>query len=268
LAERLRDRFEERPQLWWAVGLGAAIAAGILITLLWWALSGGPSPRADKAVPVRQPLYVSKTAPDTQFRTVNAAVLRARANDRIIVMDEVIEEAFVQLGGYQSRLSLESGVPGKRVKWRLPEKASKEKAKEFLLLSDAPGVVVKDFEFEGRDQVEDLIVVTGSCPGARLEGVVLHGFTRSAVKFYNCEGGPEQPVTLTNLRITTKRETDAGLLFDLSPSIRDPADNQHIVVDDCLLSGPAKDPIHLNYPRLSPTIKLPTGMKVAVLGKN
>src|SRR5262249_53681450 len=138
---------------------------------------------------------------------------------------------------------------------------------ELLLLSEAPGVVVKDFEFDGGSQVEDLIVVTGSCPGARLEGIVLRGFTRSGIKLVNCEGNSEQPLTLANLRILTGHDNDAGLLFDLSPNIKDPADNQHIVVEDCFVTGPAKDPFHVNYPKLSPTVKLPVAPKVTAPGK-
>jgi len=265
VAERLWDRMQRRPQLWWAIGIGGAVAAGILLTVLWWALvSGDSSPKVDRTPVVRGPLVISKTDPETPFRSIHAALTRAQPGDRIIVKDEVIEEGMLQLGE-KARLTLEGGVPGKRVKWRFPADAPKEK--QMLLLSEAAGIVVKDFEIEGSDRVEDVILLTGSCPGTRLEGLVVRGFTRSGIKINNSAGSPEQPVKLTDVKVFAKRETDAGLLFDLVRNIRDPAGNQPITVDDCLVSGPTKAAYLVNYPKLNPTVSLPASARPVFPGK-
>jgi hypothetical protein len=145
----------------------------------------------------------------------------------------------------------------------VPEKQAKEPLKQMLLLSGGAEIVVKTFDFEGGGKVEDLIVLTGLCPGSRLENLTLHGFNRSAIKIYNCAGSLENPLKLTGLRIFTRHDTDAALLFDLRPNIQDPADNQYTTVDDCLISGPAKVPYQINYPKLNPTVHLPAAARPA-----
>src|SRR5207244_9398671 len=101
---------------------------------------------------------------------------------------EDIEEA-LELTDSKKELVIET-PQGKSVVWRFPRSEA-----SGLFLNGVGNLRVRGFTFDGRNMVDQILLVTGQCPGLAFEDVQLRGFRNYGIVAVNCAGKKHQPVT-------------------------------------------------------------------------
>jgi serine/threonine protein kinase len=233
--------------LWIWVGVGLAVT--VLLALGAWFLVHKSGTAATNPAPVdhREPatFTVTRSAVPGSFMAVSTALDLAHDGDRIVVVDETLEEPLVLDSGKRGRnVTIEAGCPGKRVRWGCPTPAPGR----LIALSNVEGLHLKGFDIDGQDRVPDLVVLSGRCPGLVLEDLHLKGFTHSAVSLRNCTASTSSaPVTLHKVRITSSKITPAALDFQVNSRVA-PGLNRDVVVADCRLEGPFQAAVDIAGP--------------------
>jgi serine/threonine protein kinase len=197
--------------------------------------------------PAHEPviLKVSHSGEPGTFANIPTALLKAQPGDRIQIAEEVWEEALQLTGddGLGREVTIESGLPnGKPVQWRLPR--SHKEDQPLLKLSGFTSLTIRGCVLDGQDRVQNLIVLSGSCPGLTLEDLHLKGFRRSALCFRDCQGGNELPVSVHRVRVTPTRESASALAFEGRPE----DGNANIAVADCRFEGPFQAAVTFSGP--------------------
>jgi hypothetical protein len=242
----LLRRIPPARRAWWIAG--ATLGLVLLSLLVLWLMS---RPARVANIPPTPPASSSTTwrvarsgQPDT-LPLVARALQKAKPGDRIVLAEDVEETLhFDGIRTGKRDITIEAERDG--ITWRLPKAGGD---KQFFVIGDASGLRLKGFTLDGQGIAEDLVVLSGRCPGLTLEGLTLKGFRESAVKIINCAGTADQPVRLSALRIQTQQPTEHGIVFHLNPSMKDIPINQHILVEDCSFDGPSRAPIATTGPK-------------------
>jgi serine/threonine protein kinase len=240
----LQELLSDRRRLWLLLGLGIGglLLLVLLLLVLWWVYSGG----SDRNRPSGTRLLVSRSGSgENLFRTVHDAVRKARPHDHIVVLDEFIEDPHLDLNQTNKYLTLEA-EPGKTVEWCYPDKAPERK--QLLVLSGAEGVTVQGFVFDGRDRVDQVILLTGQCPGLTLRNVEVRGFKQAGILIANCAGKSENPVSLRGITARTSKPREAGITFNIFGNTTSPRTNEHITIEESHFLGDFKSRIQLPDP--------------------
>lgn len=232
-----------------------AAIAGILIALLgasiaWWKFT---KEKGDPKDPAAQPsgtvLHVTQADHPKGFKTIREALQHAHDGDRIVVLDEKIEEDLT-LDESRKRpkdLTIEGGWADKQVLWTCPPNPKEGK---FIKLGNVAGLKLRGFTLDGMGRVNDLVWINGKCPGLHLDSLQLQGFLKNAVTVFNATGEADAtPITFTRLRMITAKDSAAALIFNVNSKVI-PPHNQHLVVSDCRFEGPFKDAVDILGPLL------------------
>jgi hypothetical protein len=179
------------------------------------------------------PQRMLKVGKGEPFPSVAAALAEARSGDRIVLVDKEHRESLILDGPALTKIEIRS-ADGLEVTWTaLPLAYPHE---PLIRLGNAQGFQVKGIRFDGEGRTQNLVWLTGHCPGLRLENLKLEGFTKSAVVIANCSGTSAEPVTIASLKTSSGgRLTDCAILFDTA---RDASpNNEFIQLDNCQLLG-------------------------------
>jgi serine/threonine protein kinase len=231
-----------RQPVTWVVAGGSLV---VIALVLWLVLRGRGAPAAENGgsnAPSRPRLVVSRHGGPNTVPTVREALKKARPHERILLADD-LEEQLDLTDGKPVTLESEEGRP---ITWRLPPAHTPRPY--LLFLSNARDVHLKGITFDGGEKVEEILLLTGVCPGLTLEDLRFQGFTRSAVVVANCAGTAEHPVRLTGLHAYTQQAREAALLFDLNPKVS-PRRNDFVILRDFQFEGPFKEPVHAAVPQ-------------------
>lgn len=229
------------------------IAALVLIaavgSAIAWAVFGPQSKPEEKPPPPRAAATFNVThlgLPDT-FKTVREALGHTQPGDRIVVLDDKLEETLNLDDGKRGKgVTLEAGNPAGQVLWSCPKLAKEDK---FVKIQNVSGLHVKGFVFDCQNQVSDAVTITQRCPGLILEDVIVQGFLRSGVVFWNCSGDVEANVVLRRVRmVAPAKDAEAAVVFNVNPRVTGLARNQFITVTDCRLEGPYKAAVEILGP--------------------
>jgi serine/threonine protein kinase len=230
----------------WKLIAGPAAGGGALLMLLIWVAWPNKKPQAETTARLtREPaiVQVTRTGRPNSFKTIQEALAHAREGDRVVVLDDHIEEALhLENGRLGKGVTIEAGNPAKQVLWTAPAKATNTR---FLAFSNVQGLHLKGFTIDGQSKVENLITVQGNCPGLVLEDLQLRGFTENGIVFWNCGGNSQQgPVKLTRLRVIAAPDSGSAFLFQAKENVAPPF-NHHLLVSDCRFEGPCKAAVQL-----------------------
>jgi hypothetical protein len=218
-----------------AVAVVAALGLGLRLGI---ARQRGTADSPDFTV-----FVVSRAGGPGVLPTVQEALLRARPGDHVRVEDDTWEESLhlTGEGGAGRDVVLEGGL-GRPVVWRAPRGHRDDQP--LVYLACVPGFRLRNFTLDGQDRVQDLVALSGPCPGLALEDVLLKGFSRSAVVLADCAGDGNDPVTLRRLRAVPTRTADAALRFEGRPG----EGNRSVRVLDARLEGPYRAAVTFTGP--------------------
>jgi serine/threonine protein kinase len=236
LTPSLRRR---RPWRGWLVA--GAVLAGLAALAAPALVMTGRRPGTDPAAPTHPSapgpatLVVGPAGDDGRaFPTLREALAVARPGDRILVRQEELSER-LRLGGdgLGREVAVEAAAPsGRPVVWHPPPGDG-----PLLELREAAGFRLSGFVLDGGGRVDDLVTVSGACPGLTLESLVCRGFRGSAVVVRNAEGAPGRPLALRRLRAGTGERGGPALCFACAAD-EVPRVIRHAEVEGCRLEGP------------------------------
>ena len=115
-------------------------------------------------------------------------------------------------------------APGREIVWHA---AGNDPTQPILRIAKAA-----DFKFKGKGilldgmidkkrRVDNLVMITGACPGLVLEDLQFKSFARSAVFIMNAAGATDQPIKLLRLKTFTEASEKplAAIYFDANPKV-------------------------------------------------
>jgi serine/threonine protein kinase len=189
---------------------------------------------------------VSPARPDA-LKTVLDAILRAKAGDRIVIMDEEITERLQLSEKVVKDLTIESGIPGRAVRWVCP--VNERGARQFVRIDDVEGLRLKGITFDAAGQVPTAMTIVGRCPGLLLEDVHVQGFSNTGITLLTCTGTDlgAGAITFRRLSMTGGPDCDTALNFLDRGAGRTPL-CQNIVVEDSRFEGPFRAAVRVRCP--------------------
>jgi serine/threonine protein kinase len=182
----------------------------------------------------KPPGNVLRVSKDSRFRTVNDALVSAQPGDTIRVSVPVQECVILQEKRYWN-LTIEADT-SHTVVWSSP--ANLGGKTNLIDVRNIEGLTVRGFTLDGENKVEQVVSLHGNCPGLKLEGLKIKGFTKAGVLVTNCAGTSDRPVNLSRLTFVAEGQPrEGGLLFSFQKLIKDPPLNRHIKVQNCTFEG-------------------------------
>jgi serine/threonine protein kinase len=228
------------------VGLGAGMAVLLLgvFGLFFWRSLHAPRPLSpddgDGGTPgQRAPttLLVGVAGGPHTYPTIRAAFDNSIPGDTILVQVDIEEAVCLRGDGGKGKdviLKAEAG-PNKRVIWRAPP--NHPEGEPLLELAGVQGMRVKGFHFDGQKKLNDLIVVSGRCPGTVLDELQCNNFKRCAIRFNGGSGEAERPVLLHRIRAIGDKSNEAVVFLEAGPD----QPNQHVHIQESRFWCPANN---------------------------
>lgn len=179
------------------------------------------------------------------FSSIAAALAKAPPGARIIVLPEVVKESLVLEDGRRGRrVTIEAGPTrdGRPILWRPSPSPTRS---SLITIANLEGLVIRGFRLDGHDDaVDDLISLTGRCPGVRFEQCSFNQYKKQAVTLTDALGAENDPITFQRIRFETgqKNQRRAALLLQ---STQPDAGNQHVLVDNCRFEGYFRAGLHV-----------------------
>jgi serine/threonine protein kinase len=217
---------ERRRNQWVFIIVSIVLVSALAITLIivFW-------PRSAPKPPTTNTITVGA---DGTFKDLALALGKVQPGGHIVILDDTIDSPSLPMFSDNRRLKdvTVEGEGDKSVVWNLPKGKG-----SYINLSDLEGFHLRNLTIVGDDDVKDLVVVSGRCPGLTLEKLKLKGFKHSAIAFVSCVGKRERPVSLKDILVVASKEAKAAVSF----SVLDRgtiAVNQYIEIEDLKSEGP------------------------------
>lgn len=158
--------------------------------------SGSPQQPDAPVPPVPPPAGAIVVGPQG-VPSIAKALEGAKPGDRIVVTLPRIRESVV-FNAKARGVTIESWPIGRIVPWQPP--ADHSPGKPMIQISNVDGFRIKGFDFDGTNQADVLLSVTGVCPGLSLESSMLRGFRQAGIDLVAALGAPERPIRMDGLR--------------------------------------------------------------------
>jgi hypothetical protein len=234
------------PPLWLAIG-GGTVAGLVLMFLAIW-LFRKPEPTLPPSVsPTErkpQDWFVTRHARPGSLKTLWEAVLVAKPNDHIKVLDDIEEDLFLDVPkrALGKDVTIESG--DHPIRWKCPQNPKKGK---FIVIDNVPGLRLKGFIFDGQHHVSELVRLGGSCSSLSIEDCQFEGINHTAIGLWNCTAERRHQVAFQRLRFTTANEVDSAISINANPMDPSPL-SQELAVINCRFDGPFKAGVQVASP--------------------
>jgi eukaryotic-like serine/threonine-protein kinase len=199
--------------------LYAAVGALLLVgaaTGVYLAFFNKP-PRTPEPAPqqaARKTIIVSNAPGENSVKYLRDALSKANPGDRIVIAEPRLSEAgplYLNRTRHKD-VTIESGLPGGK-----PAVIEAGGALPSMLsANEVEGLRIRNLEFDGANRAEVGLQLSGSCPGATIEGVTIRNVKGAAIRVQNAIGEASRPILLDRVRILMPPEAD-GVLFSPVP---------------------------------------------------
>jgi serine/threonine protein kinase len=205
--------------------IGLAVAVGLILAgWLFW-------PR--RSATGEQVFYVSQSGAGSGrvVKSINEALRERDPNrlTRIIVRDAdinenirlvaapsakkqmpiIIEAEQTQQVSSEGTAPVRTSSSTRTVRWR----TRPGNQDPLLIIDNLPGVEIRNFEFDGQNQLQNLVVVRGLCPRLMLDGCEFLAARGSHLKFEGAQGVERGHITVNNARFVAGEATNGKLAF-------------------------------------------------------
>jgi hypothetical protein len=223
---------------WWVGGIGGGMLVA-LIGILVWRVSPGRVHKEAESPTTRPPLLVSRSGQDNAFRTLHDALRSAQDGDHIVVAEDIDEQ--LELLQSKKNLVIEA-KPGKPIVWRAARTEP-----SIVFLNGVGNLRIRGFTFDGRDLVDQILLITGHSPGLTLEDIQLRGFRKYGIVVANASGKKHEPVAFIRVQAPTRTPKEAAIAFAADPKLS-PKTNEHFVIKESRFDGPYVTAVRLSDP--------------------
>ncbi len=214
----------DKPVLFWCLVAAAVVLAVLILTGTVWLANrafGAAGPATGTPNP---PLYVG----GTNGLTIEQALARARANDRIVLQEDISASGVAVTW---PNLTIES-APGQTWTWHAPKNT--DASATLMIVDNVEGLAVKNLKFDGENRAGTLIQVRGKCPDLKLQDLTLMQFTNCGLRVTSAEGTEHRPIHFTRLEINHRgRGAQLDMLFDLDLPADGTRPNQFFHISEC-----------------------------------
>ena len=216
---------------------GALVLVGVAIWLLFLlGVFGGHAANNSGTTALGQDVVKLSFKGGGDAATWRDAFLKVRPGGQILVRDSEIQ-GLLQIARTTKPPANVTIAPegGQPLVWR---PAAKFDPKDRLLnISDGvEGLVLKNIAFDGQGQIDELVLLTGTCPGLTLQNVSLEGYKKYGIRIMNCQG-TEQPVKLVDVTSKNADGAQAAVWFDLLGNMS-PKSNSYFLFKNCSFADP------------------------------
>lgn len=229
-------QFRDHPYFWYVVG-GAGATFFLFLVIVFASITRGTKKDGQKPPTTGTTnLIVTQADKKDAFRTIREALKQAKPGDRIVVQDDTIDEPLALEAGSKVKdvTIVGESSDGGRVTWT----CEKPVQGKFISLIGVEGLKFKNFNFDGKDRIQDLVSAQVGCPGLSFEDVNITGFTRAGVSLFNCYGKPDERITFTRVRVIAgAAEKQSAVVFAGRNTI---APTQYVTFSECRFEGQYK----------------------------
>jgi serine/threonine protein kinase len=199
-------------------------------------------------------IHVSKRKVEAgDLESITEALQRANAGDRIIIRDtEVYEERIEILAGTGKRgISIEAERDDEGKSATLRASTNLPAGEPLVNLDRTDSFKLKGFNLDGARRCDELIRISGNCPGSVFEDLRLRGFNRRGIQLESVNGLPRREVVLRNLVLEPDRDkgvpAQVAIFFNQPPRFPGVA-NSNILVQGCRFLGPYDQAVSIRTP--------------------
>jgi hypothetical protein len=240
------------------------ILVGVACFFIWRALSSDETPTPqnpsiDSSKPKTYTIGPGKGVEDaTNYPTLTSLTRtgKLRSGDRILVQLPEMHDSFsldTRTARGLKNITIEADPALKEVVWKKPK--DQLLVPRLVFLEDAEDFTIRGFTFDGEDKVENLIQLVCNCHNVKLEKLKLRGFTQAGIRFTNCMGEKDRPVTVSEVEV---KGAQPPFLFEVLPVYKNHPHNQYVYIEqNCKYEGNLKVPVLSNVKGSSDAIKLP-----------
>jgi hypothetical protein len=187
----------ERKRLWIYVAAGIGILVLFVGTYLAFFNRGHKPTGTSGATGTSHRIVVSQAGGENTVATLRDALSRAGPGDTIVIADaRVREPKLTLLPARHKDLTIESATPDGRA--AVIETTGGSSV--MFDLSEVEGVKLRNLEFDGKNQVDTGLQLSGRAPGTVIEGVTVRGVKSAAFKLSNAAGEPARPILVAGCR--------------------------------------------------------------------
>jgi serine/threonine protein kinase len=210
----------------------------------------------------RRPLVVTKQRTGERvFPTLVSAVRAAEPGDVIELADEQLEENVQITAAHMKSASIIlRAAPGKKVVWT-GKKGSEDRP--LLHLHSVKGFLLEgeNITLDGQDRTNNLLLISGQCPGLEIRDLKFKSYTDHAIKIMNCAGDEGKYVRITKPQAEPPLKKESPVVYLGATAGVIPARDDYLDLRDCLFpSMTAKQSLgRLNDKILGDNLKLPPG---------
>jgi serine/threonine protein kinase len=180
------------------LGIGVLVLAGAAAGT-FIALFKKPPLTTEVQQPGSRKIVVSTAGGDGTVKTLHEAISIAKPGDKIVILEPRLTDSLVALNAKHKDVTIESGLPDGKSAIIEFNGAKTAKEAAILTISMVEGIHLKNIEFDGKNAINNGIVITGVCPGCTFENVTVQK-VKSGIVLQNARGEPNAPIILERIR--------------------------------------------------------------------
>ncbi len=189
-------------------------------------------------------IIVSKTPGENTVPGLREALNKAAPGDTIVIAEPRIDFAAYQLNRARHKdVTIESGLPdGKPVLIEFFPHPT-QKGGVMLDAREVEGLRLRNLEFDGKNQADRAVQISGLASGTTLEGVTVRGVQNAGIYLQNAAGDAARPIVLDRVRALLGPTGDGGIVMHASN-----ADTKFVTIKNGRFEGPGKAGIRVDGP--------------------
>ncbi|MBP3957590.1 protein kinase [Gemmata sp. G18] len=183
---------------------------------------------------------VSKSGGENAVASLREALQKVGPGDTIVIAEAKLVESAIKLDKNKHKdLTIES-ADGKSAVIEFASKGG-----PMFDASNVEGFRLRNVEFDGKNQAEIGLQVTGNSAGATIEGVSVRNVLKTSIHLWHVAGASGRPVVLDRVRLILAPDSEAGVLLYATT-----VDNKFVTIKNSRFEGPGRVGIRIDGPAL------------------
>ena len=187
--------------------------------------------------------YVSKSRsspnPERTLTTLRGIFEQVKSGDRIIILDDRLDEPPVTLNGRRgdrrlSDITIEPGTETGTVLWT-PKLTGRIAQNGVLDLIGVESISVKGLIIDCAGKMPAGLDLADRCPGAVIDSITVRNPRSTGIGVYQAQGEPDRPILLRNCRVIANQKCESGISL-----IGTPVGIRSLRIENARIQGPGE----------------------------